>query len=144
MTEKLDGIRVDGTEYSLIDESIQHKLNEEWVNVVIDKNNKVVTGIKKDGTFVCQEIESPTINELRDEVQGFNILFLGDSYTQNANWVRGLQKLVKINNLVNLGTSSGHLKDNYTDREAYPYTDRIYQGRLDDNGSIGNINTFSS
>ena len=59
--------------------------------------------------------------------KGINALILGDSYSQIGAWVDALSAMVDFKELVNLGSSSGHLKDNYGDLNLYPHCDRPFQ-----------------
>lgn len=71
-----------------------------------------------------------------------NVLILGDSYSAMAGgrWITQLKSLVSLGDVVNLGVSSATLKDKYTDRTTYPYSDRPVSSA----GNGNNINTFGS
>lgn len=71
------------------------------------------------------------------EYQGFRLLVIGDSYSQQERWINQLSTYIKINSIVNLGVSSATVKDKYTNRSTYPYTSRPNK-----NDNTGNHNTF--
>lgn len=66
------------------------------------------------------------------------VLILGDSYSAMGHWIRGMQEVINVKSLVNLAVTSATVKDRYSDRNAYPYSDRPTS-----TGS-GNTNTLSS
>lgn len=68
-----------------------------------------------------------------------NILVLGDSYSEMGRWINGMKEVIEIKNIVNLGVSSATIKDRYSDRTTYPYSDRP-----DKSDGSGNTNTLSS
>lgn len=53
-----------------------------------------------------------------------NILILGDSYSKNGDWVKGLCSGLNVAEIVNLGVVSATVRDRQTDRTTYPYTSR--------------------
>ena len=67
----------------------------------------------------------------------FNVLVLGDSYSQTGAWIRSFKRLVTCKSLLNLGVSSATMRDRYTDRVSYPYTNDPISS-----DSSGNKNTF--
>ena len=71
------------------------------------------------------------------EYQGYKVLVIGDSYSQQGRWTSALSDYIKIDTLVNLGVTSASVKDKYSNRSTYPYTSRPTK---DDN--TGNHNTF--
>lgn len=84
------------------------------------------------------------INRIKNSIdiingKALNVLLLGDSYSEVGRWIRFMCEVIDVKSLVNLGVSSATLKDRYTDRTAYPYSDRPNTA----DGS-GNTNTLSS
>ncbi|MDP4147434.1 MAG: hypothetical protein Q8936_23700 [Bacillota bacterium] len=75
---------------------------------------------------------------LNDKPRLGNVLFLGDSYTEQGLWINQLKSLSVIDNVVNLGVGSATLRDAYTDRVTYPYTSRPVQANI-----TGNLNTVA-
>jgi hypothetical protein len=55
---------------------------------------------------------------------GYRILILGDSYSNMGCWVRGMEEMLKIDSLVNLGVTGATIRDRWADRVQYPYTAR--------------------
>ena len=55
---------------------------------------------------------------------GYRILILGDSYSDMGCWVRGMEEILQIDSLVNLGVTGATIRDRWTDRTQYPYTSR--------------------
>ena len=55
---------------------------------------------------------------------GYRVLILGDSYSDMGCWVRGMEEMLKINSLVNLGVTGATIRDRWADRAQYPYTSR--------------------
>lgn len=56
--------------------------------------------------------------------EAHNILILGDSYSRNGDWVKGLCSGLNVAEIVNLGVASATVRDRQADRETYPYTSR--------------------
>lgn len=124
------------------------KLNEDFRYFKMYSNNRIQMDFVLSLNTIISKVEKNTtdINELKNTI-GINpidVLILGTSYSQNANWVRGFQKLLNIGTLVNLGTSSGALKDKKNNLDLYPYSDRPYQNIVDKNNERGNLNCFLS
>ena len=71
--------------------------------------------------------------------KALNVLVLGDSYSEMGRWIRFMREVINVKNLVNLGVSSATLRDRYSDRTTYPYSDRP-----DKADGSGNTNTLSS
>lgn len=71
--------------------------------------------------------------------KALNVLVLGDSYSEMGRWIRFMREVIDVKNLVNLGVSSATLRDRYSDRTTYPYSDRP-----DKADGSGNTNTLSS
>lgn len=54
----------------------------------------------------------------------YRILILGDSYSDMGCWVRGMEEMLQIDSLVNLGVAGATIRDRWADRAQYPYTAR--------------------
>ncbi len=87
--------------------------------------------------FITDSIEQAIEKQKKKSV---NILVIGDSYSHGGKWLYQLSRMIEIDNLVNLGTSSATFKDKYADRETYPYNDRP----IGNDTRGGNVNTFAS
>lgn len=55
---------------------------------------------------------------------GYRILILGDSYSDMGCWVRGMEEMLQIDSLVNLGVTGATIRDKWANRAQYPYTSR--------------------
>ena len=67
-----------------------------------------------------------------------NILIFGDSYSAQKRWIKSMQNFLNINdsNIVNLGVSGARLRDSYSDRVAYPYSNRPKLGGSGNNNIL--------
>lgn len=90
-----------------------------WVNINGDESSITVT-------VSVRELGYDDIKNLYSDNSAteYKVLILGNSYSQGGAWVKGMQEKLNITNLVNLGVSSATVKDKYSDRNTYPYTDR--------------------
>lgn len=88
---------------------------------------------------ITQSIIRKSSNAI-DVINGLplKVLILGDSYSAIGHWIRGMQEVINVKSLVNLAVTSATVKDRYSDRNTYPYSDRPTS-----TGS-GNTNTLSS
>lgn len=88
---------------------------------------------------ITQSIIRKSSNAI-DVINGLplKVLILGDSYSAMGHWIRGMQEVINVKSLVNLAVTSATVKDRYSDRNTYPYSDRPTS-----TGS-GNTNTLSS
>lgn len=90
-----------------------------------------------------------TLDEMREDISAavptdVKIVVLGDSYSQMGKWINALKSIVSIAQLNNLGVGGANLKDVYSSRITYPYTDRPYQTKVMPNGNEGNYNVINS
>lgn len=79
------------------------------------------------------------VEELSEKVnntKGINVLIFGDSYSAQKRWINSLSNFITIDNIINLGVSGARLRDSYTDRETYPYSDRPILGGTGNNNIL--------
>lgn len=67
---------------------------------------------------------------------GYRILILGDSYSDMGCWVRGMEEMLKIDSLINLGVAGATIRDRWADRVQYPYTARPLSTYSDNKNTV--------
>lgn len=114
-----------------------------YIHLLLDSQNNILEGTLLDGTKVIfGELRCPTTDKLSLDVSrlssdvldirsslsenSLSVLILGDSYSQfGGAWANPmLSYLPKGSSFISLAVSSASVKDRYTDRELYPYSDR--------------------
>lgn len=149
MAETLDGIVIGGTEYNIggsggipeaptdgktygrkdgawnedaVADDFSEIENQEWLDVTIDTDERIVEGIKSDGTKYIGKIESPTLDEMNERIgqggSGYSITRVatwGDSITDASGYQPGIADSLGISssNVVDYGIASdfsGHVR----------------------------------
>lgn len=140
---KVQNYQVGDEQFFEVDENfekIRFNINLTDDAIINEETIDISFGYVIENTGIIQKLENLQIDieNIKNNIgnSGINVLIFGDSYSAQKRWINSLSNFITIDNIINLGVSGARLRDSYTDRETYPYSDRPILGGTGNNNIL--------